>query len=819
MGVRMTELHELTLDELAESLREEAFRSPAKDADAWKALLVLVDEVTNSDRIDLLTANRKWLLRKLTVEGFRGAKHEINFAVDNPHGITVLFGENGSGKSSLSEAVRVALEGRTGATHLGATGGVHELWGSSDQRSQGVDKATVTVVLSDEATTDRLTICAIIDSTGVHRKGLLESQSERIELEAESPAWEVWADAIRASPPVLAYAELADELQKKKDLQVWLTSCLAMDNASRVFEARVKAEVESALTAEKLLTNAREISMRAVLEADADAVRQGVENISDLEWTDWASTEELDEWLESNDIVERQARPHVLDRDVLASLPNRGRDFNKAWKAWSEAATTALLTAQVTNALLSMHDHVLRSNQGDNGGVCPTCGSLHEDWRGHLKAEAERLQGAQRAASRLKLLVREVPTKLIVPLKTCLHVLPFEFDVAVASEARNLIREVECFLKGDDLDFDLLSAIGNLSKWLERPQATALLDVALNASGLQHQWKCDRWDAVAPFVTAFHLHIENASRAGTLKKARTKWNGHLAKIRSTRSSSLHALVGPAVSTLLGDVGISVSAIDITKAESRLDLVNSKGEVVELAHLSAGQRNALILGPVIATAESGIFGFSILDDPVHAFDDFRVDKLSSTLAQIGRKQALILTTHDARFVSYLRVHAPLDFSVLSTQRDEDGRMTLRATKDAPAELIEFASELAGDLKKVAARNGRAEIIALLRMALDEAFEQLALRHYARRPAAVAKIDRVALNEAMLTDDRKRVLRSFMADSPLQLAAFTSVWQVVSVPSRRWSKAVHDPCLVPDAEQLATDIATADQAVTMLRGIRW
>ncbi|MET3175990.1 UNVERIFIED_ORG: hypothetical protein ABIB52_003863 [Arthrobacter sp. UYCu721] len=147
------------------------------------------------------------------------------------------------------------------------------------------------------------------------------------------------------------------------------------------------------------------------------------------------------------------------------------------------------------------------------------------------------------------------------------------------------------------------------------------------------------------------------------------------------------------------------------------------------------------------------------------------------------------------------------------------MTLTPTKDAPAELVEFAGELARDLQKVLALDGRAEIIALLRMALDEAFEQLALRHYARRSAADAKNDRAALNEAMLTDDRKKVLRRFMADSPLQLAAFTAVLHLVSVPSKRWSKAVHNPNLVPDAAQLADDIAIADQAVTMLRGIRW
>lgn len=815
----MTDLSELTLDELAKSLREQASANLTKDADAWSALVGLANELTEGDRIDILTANRKWLLRKLTVKGFRGAKHEINLCLDNPHGLTVLFGENGSGKSSLAESVRVALEGRIGATHLGTTGGVHELWGSTDQRSQGVDTATVTLVLSDGATTDRLTICAVIDSSGVKRDGFLESQGDRVDLEAESPAWKVWGDAIRASPPVLAYAELADELQKKKDLQVWLTSCLAMDNASRIFDLRVKFEVEAALQAERLIIIGKENSSKAVLEADAEAKRQGVKDVPSLEWVDWSSNDDLNDWLKANDIVARERRDHVLDREVMSSLPGWGLEFMAAWRAWSEAATTALLTAQVTDALLNMHDRVVRSDQGDNDGVCPTCGSLHENWRGHLQEEAKKLQGAQEAASHLKNLVRDSPTKFLSPLETCLLVLPTGFDLSAVSELGDLIDEVAASQGGDDLDIELLSAIANLSKWSQGPDADHLFRAALDASGLQHEWRCNRWDAVAPFIATFQSQIDTAVKAGTLKKARSKWNSHLAKIRTTRSSQLHALVGPAVSTLLGDVGISVSAIDITKTESRLELVNGKGESVELAHLSAGQRNALILGPVIATVEAGIFGFSILDDPVHAFDDFRVDKLSSTLAQMGLKQALILTTHDARFVSYLRVHASSDISVLSTHRDQDGRMSLTATKDAPAELIDFAAELSDDLKKSSAQEGRAEIIALLRMALDEAFEQLALRHFARRSAVEAKNDRDVFDNAMLTDERKSVLRGFMADSPNQLAAFTSAWQLVSVASKRWSKAVHDPNSVPDSVQLEVDIVIADQAVNELRTIRW
>lgn len=816
----MNELSELTLDDLAATLRRDAASSAKADTAAWDTLIQIADDLNSGDRVDLLTRNRKWLLRQVSVLGFRGAKHEVSLTIDNLQGVTVLYGENGSGKSSLAEAVRVALEGRTGATHLGGSGTVHELWGATDQRSQGVEEATVKVILVDEATTDSLTICATITGSGVKRTGVLSSGAEQFELSETSPAWTVWADAIRASPPVLAYAELADELQKKKDLQIWLTSCLAMDNASRVFDSRVRAQVDAASNAEKAIIYAKQAATRAVADVDQEASRQGVKGIDPLEWIEPRSREELTDWLKANQLEERQKLGNHLDADVLTTLPAYCVEFLTAWDAWSTAATTALLTPQVTDSLVEMNSRVISSKQGDNEGVCPTCGASHTDWRNHLREEATRLSEAQKSAAELKKLVRRSGTDLITPLKTCLLVLPSNFDGGERSDLNALLEEAADSIRGtDDLNVNLLAAIYNLAKWSKRPEGVSLMEAALAASGLEHQWRCNRWDSVGPYLLTFEANIDLADKTATLKKARGKWNSHLARIRGERSSSLQALVGPAVASLLGDVGISVTAIDITKSESRLDLKNARGESIELAHLSAGQRNALILGPVIATAESGIFAFTILDDPVHAFDDFRVDKLSSTLAQIGKNQSLVLTTHDARFVEYLRVHAARAFVVLATSRDEDGQMTLTPTLDPPAELIRFGRQLAKDLSKAQAPEGRAEITALLRMALDEALENVALRHFARLAAIDSRNARETFDRAMLTRDRKQALRLFLADSPRQLILLTQAWQGVATSATRWSDAVHNPSVVPDADQLDADFDTAEAAIEILRKIHW
>jgi energy-coupling factor transporter ATP-binding protein EcfA2 len=816
----VTDLRELTLEQLASSLRTEAEASAPKDQEAWNALVSLADGLDRGDGDNYLIKDRRWLLQSLKVEGFRGAKREVTLQIPSTSGVTVLYGQNGSGKSSLAEALRVALEGRTGATHLGESGTLHELWGSSDERSRGAESADIDVSLLDEHTDDTLRIIATITPEGVARRGTLTSGGEVQDVPADSAAWHVWLDALRASPPVLAYAELADELQRKRDLQVWLTSCLAMDNATRVFDNYVKAHVDDAASADKKIGTARTTSTILIEEVDEEARMKGLEDVAPLIWGDSQTTQQLEEWLIENELTERHLLDNQFDSSSKSAAIEHAREYLAAIKSWSEASSQAMLTPHVTDSLIQMHRHVVSSHQGDNGGLCPTCGTQQPQWRQHLGLEVERLQGAKEAATILRNLMRRQQSSLSGPLKTAITVVSEHQHPDAVIEVSRLLRDVEAAASdAPDLDVQLLAAVERLALWTTETQAHLFMDAAIAASGLEHQWRSKRWSALSGYIAAFDENITIASQFALLKKARSKWNSHLARMRKDRSSTLQSLVGPAVASLLEDVGISVKAIDITKSESRLELENAQGESVELAHLSAGQRNALILGPVIATAESGIFGFAVLDDPVHAFDDFRVDKLSSTLSKVGGKQSLIITTHDARFVEYLRVHGSSAFTVLSTDRDADGQVTLTPTLDPPSELIKFAKELTRDMKAHQATNGHGEINALLRMAIDEGFEQIALRHFARVTAPESEQARSTFEAAMTTQDRKTALRRFMSDSPQQLTAFTTAWQLISTPVVRWSTAVHSSATEVDYDQLESDIDLAASSIAHMRDVHW
>lgn len=99
-----------------------------------------------------------------------------------------------------------------------------------------------------------------------------------------------------------------------------------------------------------------------------------------------------------------------------------------------------------------------------------------------------------------------------------------------------------------------------------------------------------------------------------------------------------------------------------------------------AVLSTGQRNALSLATYLprATQSGSPFRVLVLDDPVHAFDDWRVRYLAGRLAALANQYQIILFTHDDRLwreVRALGVH-PTHFRL---DRPPGNRSEVRATE--------------------------------------------------------------------------------------------------------------------------------------------
>lgn len=813
-------LTELTLRELSDSLTDAAESSSGNELRAWNLLVGLAADLAAVSRNEILVEGRKWALVKMSVEGFRGARHPLDLHIEHVTGLTILHGANGSGKSSIAEALRMALEGRTGATHLGESGRLHELWGNTDERSRGSASAKVTVNLRDLPTNDSLVITALLSGAGVERDAVLISEGKRHFFDAQSDAWIPWGEAIRTSPPVLAYAELADELQKRRDLHLWLSSCLAMDNAIRLFDSHVKEKNDAARIAAKSISEAQIVADEKLRAVDAEWTASGVENIVPVAWAVLDSEKAINTWLAQEGLAPRDITPVDLKNDPRVAIAAYIQNFQAALAGWHNAASTSL-TPHVETAIVDLDQRVKASGQDDHDGICPTCGSTKPDWREHLHVTASKLGSARTASTALKEAIRGRRDSLTEPLQLCLDALPRDYaDQPSVSECARLLTELAKFdAETDDLEPELCGAVADLALWTERDEAKGLIEAAVAAAGRRTQWLAHRWSVIAAYLDRWNQESEAALQYPSWRTAVTRWNSHLGDIRKQRSASLHSLVGPAVKLLLGDVGISVDSTAITKSESRLVLKDRLDEVVDFSHLSAGQRNALILGPIIATAEGGIFGFTLLDDPVHAFDDFRVDQLSATLARMGRAQALILTTHDARFVEYLLVHSLEEFTVFKAERDDVGVITLTETNAPWVELVDFAGDLLSSSKHLPESPVNSDIAALLRMAVDEALEGLSLRYIATLDATTAGEVRQKFGGIPTTRGRAKALRAYVRLDVDKTATFHRSWNLVEGKLDVWSGAIHDESHELDREILALHIGDTRMACADWSTMRW
>ncbi|MGH3775307.1 MAG: ATP-binding protein [Pseudonocardiaceae bacterium] len=80
----------------------------------WQKVLDLIEDRVGAGvpRVAPPLDNREWYLTGIQIEGFRGIGGTLRLYLDPTPGLTVVHAPNGSGKSSLAEAVLRALGGQ-----------------------------------------------------------------------------------------------------------------------------------------------------------------------------------------------------------------------------------------------------------------------------------------------------------------------------------------------------------------------------------------------------------------------------------------------------------------------------------------------------------------------------------------------------------------------------------------------------------------------------------------------------------------------------------------------------------------------------------
>jgi hypothetical protein len=173
-------------------------------------------------------------------------------------------------------------------------------------------------------------------------------------------------------------------------------------------------------------------------------------------------------------------------------------------------------------------------------------------------------------------------------------------------------------------------------EWVDRLRA---------ASDATVEWRAALSQTAHTFAGVLREHGAAAAEAGLWKKAEETLDGLQVAIRQRRQNAVTAQVHAALVRMLPDADIALTRIQHAGGAKqqrgvRVGLTIG-GREARLGMLSSGQRNALLLTPLVILDGSAPFGFLVVDDPVHALDDIRVDLLAAEL------------THDPRLEEHLR----------------------------------------------------------------------------------------------------------------------------------------------------------------------
>ncbi|MFJ6295099.1 ATP-binding protein [Streptomyces griseoviridis] len=701
---------------------------------AWRRLLDLTLELkTKSEGRQDPTAGAPWHLTSVMVVGYQGATNQVIMKVDPSPGVTIIHGPNGSGKSTIADGIRTALAGSTrwwtSAEQKSTRSKMEPLW-EKIHAARDAEKTMTEVHLCRKG--EELTLSCLIDGAGEvisHEARWTLPAGDVVSVDLRETAW---SHALAGHPPVFAYADIERRVQQSKDLREYIENLLAFGGCFVVLNDRVVDLSEKAASAKKCIDDAARDAKKRIAQLDESNGRlHPTTSIGAVVWPAWIP--DLDAWLDENQLNE--------SGDVLPQVTERHSEILSAALGRTEKAFLGIDSApdsvkrRLANSLRGFHEHV--SDLEKPGNECPVCESEQADWPLTLKNSVSELADLEPLHREAESSLSELKKSLERELRQVVSVLRSSAAPIVTSQEL-LDRAESC---ADGL-CEVLERYGCQPTGVARRMVLELRSVleardwwracveAASLSAFDKQWRLKRRAAIEDFVKSWRDNVEIASEHQLWKVISACLKDLTTHLRDKRAEDFTTLAGGRVKVLLDDAGIVLEDVRLTTQRAEVKVQDPAGQPLSLSMLSAGQRNAFLLAPLLATIESGPFGFLVLDDPVHAFDDIRVDRLAAVLAEIAQSRRVLVFTHDERLKAHLMARS-LTCQSWAISRDlETGVVSLESTDELWRMLLDDADNIRSLSPKVSTNGYLTEtqiIRGLLRQAVDIALHQSVVRN--------------------------------------------------------------------------------------------
>lgn len=763
-------------------------RAAAKTgAASWDRLKAVASELAGVPSTSEIwpTAGAVWTLEQVSIRGYRGIGNDVPLVLnfDPTPGLTVLHGLNGAGKSSISDAIEIGLTGRTPTVTAG-TAGKAALW-DPIHLARGATSARVEVVLASDG--HRLLLVAVLDSLGAiqsHEAELTNAVgTKKIALDAS------WHDALASHQPVFAYASLERRVQLSKDLATYFEGLLALGGSFTTLEDTITSRANESTQAHSRWRSAKEDAMKSL--AAIDTERGSETNVIILDPVQEPSPgNDWEKWLKDEGLLQVGTTSFPLPSDSREQLTIAASRANASIRTFDKARVSS--EQNLSTALELLHSEA--TSRHIDSTACPVCSAPNPKWLetlGTTVAQNKNLMRLQRdVESEIRALASVTETLLPAVLRVGKTAGADDPIRSISSTAKDLMDQFnEAHRTSHPTQHLMLSATTALCAWLVSEDARTLINEAVVRTDATKQWQISRARAVENFITVWKADGALAAEAVSWKETLKRVDDLRKQLRKRRSMTLEGKAGSRIENLLSDAELHLKGISVLSSKASMELVDQNDNKVELGMLSAGQRNAVLLAPLLASVDAGPFGFLILDDPVHAFDELRIDRLAESLSRIADSRRVIVLTHDDRLKEYLAARTT----------DFDTRLVDRSSASGTVEVSDsshFWRELltdAGHIHDLALREtGSTKDVTdalrrLCRMSIDNALRTFTLRNavVACRDAAE---DLKTLDTKNKTEERLHQAESFWQGSTWQNPV-TRAFSDCAPHLTSWNRSVH------------------------------
>jgi hypothetical protein len=802
----------LTFEDLVALTEQRRDRATAPDSlEGWDRLLQVARALAGGGTSDGdIARGRIWRLLRVRIEGYQGvgvAPLEIDF--DPTPGVTVLQGPNGSGKSSIADAIETALHGVPRAPTATGAGGNAPLW-EREQCGRDVTEASVETTLI--AGREQLVLSCRLNRGGQ----VTQRQVRRIADDGTStdidPSATTWRSALAGHRPVFGYAAVERQVQLARNLQEFLEPLLAFGGCFDALKAGVKDAGATSAAARSRWDRALADAQRAVAAVDQQRTRPDAVDLPAVVWP--AIADDPGGWLAMSGLTETGATAPEVTEEHADRLRDSAAGAAAALDALEAAETS--LHARLAGPLTDLHHRA--EHLDEHGRTCPVCDTADVPWRSALATTVGGLTATETEDRMFRERLVALRQGLAHDLTDVESALGQDWCAAAVREQAAATLELCNALRGavdaegqratSQVRAAVRAACTNL---LSEPWRRTVADLA-RQSDHHSQWSRARRAAVENFLSTWRETGTDGAAATGWVSAETCLRKLQNQLRKQRTEGLQALAATSVHTLLQDVGLRITGLSVQGTKAGIEVTDGSGKPVRLSMLSAGQRNALLLAPLLAVSRGGPFGFLVLDDPVHAFDQLRVDRLAQLVHDLAAERRVIVLTHDERLKEHLLARSPRHDARAVARNHIDGRVTQEPTHDMWRVLLDDARAT----WKLASKPANMTVTAtdlvrgMCRMALDDALRRFVLQE-AVRTHRDPDPDLARLDEPFTTRDRIVAVEALHPAHP-QIAAAKSI---LEPHLDDWNRAAHGS--PPTSAVHETEIDASEAGCRTLLGI--